>query len=54
MKNEQDIVAGRKGGSRNKISDKTSLFFFLSFLLCSYAFEVKRTFIALYFALPMT
>jgi hypothetical protein len=40
-------------GSRNKIENKISLFFFLCFLLCSFIFEVQKTFVALRFALPM-
>jgi hypothetical protein len=50
MRNEQDIVARRKGGLEIKIS----FFHFLRSLFCSFTFEVLRTFVALYFAFLMT
>jgi hypothetical protein len=54
MKNEQDIVAGNKGGLETKFETKYHSFSSCVFLFCSFAFEVQRTFIALCFALPMT
>jgi hypothetical protein len=54
MKNEQDIVAGSKGGLETKFKTKYHSFLFFCFLFCSFAFEVQKTFIALFFALPMT
>jgi hypothetical protein len=54
MRNEQDIVARSKGGLEKKIETKYHFFIFLRSLLCSFAFEVQRTFVALCFALPMT
>jgi len=54
MRNEQDIVAGSKGGL--KIKFKTKYHSFSSCILCFALLflEHQRTFVALYFVLPMT
>jgi hypothetical protein len=54
MRNEQDIVVGCKGGLDTKFETKYHSFFYVHFLLCSFAFDVQRTSKAFYFALLMT